>query len=157
MLPLAAFVFFGGENFYAACVVGCLAKVLYMKLKENINIEAWSYKLLSSLLLLICVILINIRNEIEINPTIAFGIQALSAAFIVLIVYTNNYKILSNRLLVWFGNISYEFYLVHFVVLLALRSYYYNSVSYILVCLAISIVISKVLNVGTTYLVKKIK
>lgn len=155
MLPLVSLVFLGGENFYGVCIIGCIARVAYNYLKKKVNTAKRLYKVLSALLLILSILILNIKNEITINPSVAFGMQSICAAIIVLLVFLNNYKALSNKVLVWFGNISYEFYLIHFVVLLMFRSLYYNFASYILVSLIVSIILSKMLNYGISLIFAK--
>lgn len=88
--------------------------------------------------LFIAICCMNIKNQ-SIYPVAQssfvylFGIiQALGAGIVISIVASfGNFKILSNKVLVWFGDLSYEFYIIHMVVLLAMEPFFTNPLFFI--------------------------
>lgn len=142
----------GVLKYIGACLCGYLAHSIldYLIKKKPSFIENIFFKLT---LCLISLFLLNINNEFVVPLQVSYVLQAIGAAIIVAIVYCSESKLLSNRILVWLGNISYELYLVHFVVLLSLRPYYHGGVSYVLISLVItllgSFIIQKVSSIIT--------
>lgn len=89
-----------------------------------------------ALLLAICCL--DIKNQ-SIYPvsqssfSYLFGlIQALGAGILICIVACfENLRFLSNKIVVWFGNLSYEFYIIHIVVLLTMEPFFTNPLFFI--------------------------
>ena len=92
-------------------------------------------------LLLIGLILLNIENVLDIQNSVTAYLMMLGAITIVGVCYANK-NLISSNLLVKLGNISYEFYLIHFIVLLSLKPYFTNPYSYILICFIVSLGLS---------------
>ena len=79
---------------------------------SKINIFFW----------LLGVLLLNIQNEITLaSLQLNYMIQAVGASIILVLTYSCSLKITVKNILTSIGNISYEIYLFHFVILLSLR------------------------------------
>lgn len=110
-----------------------------------LNLKYRSY--LISFLLIISVFLLNIRNEIPcISENVSFALQALGGAILVWLVFIDEFRVLSCKWLVMFGNISYEFYLIHFVFLLYFRSFYIDTFFYLFISFISSLLCAKLLS-----------
>lgn len=73
-------------------------------------------------------------------------IQALGAGIVISIVASvGNLKILSNKILVWFGDLSYEFYIIHMVVLLAMEPFFTNPLLFIVSSFFMSVIVTVML------------
>ena len=48
-------------------------------------------------------------------------------------------QILSNKIVVWFGDLSYEFYIIHMVILLAMEPFFANPLLFIVLSFFMSI------------------
>lgn len=142
LIPLALGCFFKDNNFYSACICGCLARLLYLKYKDKSRPNSIRWKFLRYVIPIFSVLLLNSRNMLDISSSVSFGLQAIGASMLVLCISICNYKFLSNKLLVWLGAISYEFYLCHFIVLLFFRSYYHDYISYTVICFVFSLILS---------------
>lgn len=153
LIPIALLLILSGRIFYATCILGCITRVIYNKLETSENLYKTKYKILILFLLLISIYLLNIRNELDVTKKIALVLQSIGAASVVLWVSIYNYKLLTNNILVYLGNISFEFYLCHFSVLLLLRSFYNDMFSYVIVSFVISILVSVIVNKISNYLV----
>lgn len=70
------------------------------------------------------------------------AIQAIGAILVISIVYLHRANFMNNTFFVGLGNISYQLYLIHFIVMLMLRPLNLNVVSITVLTLGISIVIS---------------
>ena len=146
LIPVALLLIYSGRIFYATCILGCITRVIYNKLAASEDLYKTKYKIFNLFLLLISIYLLNIRNELDLTKNLALVLQSIGAGFVVLLVSMYNCKYLTNNVLVWLGNISYEFYLCHFSVLLLLRSFYNNMFSYVIVSFIISILVSVIVN-----------
>ena len=136
-----------GRIFFATCILGCITKIIYLQISQKvIDLSKRKYIITNCILLLLSLFLLNIRNEFNINNNIALILQAIGACYLVLSVSLRNYKLLTNKILLWLGNISFEFYLCHFALLLSFRSSYHDPISYILICLVVSLILSCMIN-----------
>ena len=73
-------------------------------------------------------------------------IQAIGAGMLICLVASmNESKALANKIMVFIGEISYEFYIVHMVVLLALEPFFVNPYPFIIVSLFLSVCVSVLL------------
>lgn len=73
-------------------------------------------------------------------------IQAVGAGMLICLVASmNESKALANKIMVFIGEISYEFYIVHMVVLLALEPFFVNPYPFIIVSLFLSLFLSVLL------------
>lgn len=110
------------------------------------------HRYFTPLLMLLSIGLINIRNEIPVDtfPSLSvLFIQALGAGFVITsISLINDRKIRNLRVGILIGNISYEFYLFHFVFLLALKPFFTNVGIYIVICLLLSLVLSSIIHIS---------
>ena len=111
----------------------------------------------STLVIIIGCVLLNINNMIPSPYLIYRFIQAIGACIIIFVCYTRDIPFLNNKLMVSLGNISFEFYLVHFVVLLYLRPYVNNIFLLSFIGIIISIVASIYLNLITKWVANSIK
>lgn len=69
--------------------------------------------------------------------------QAVGAALLIgTLINKNNFSFFSNRIMVWLGNISYEFYICHFVLMMALRPFVFNAFVFYFLCMSVSIMVS---------------
>lgn len=102
------------------------------------------------------VVLLDINNIVECENNITYRIvQAFGAAFIVVGLYNIVFK--QNMLCKLFekmGNVSYEFFLLHFVVLLSFRILCLPTWLYILLSLATSILLSYLLNISLSRIIR---
>lgn len=156
-VPFLILMLLGFGQWYGACLMGCIMRELLNRYSQKI--EAFcNNKFMYVLCFMISIILLNVRNEISCIPDIvAFPIQAMGAALIVGIVFVKSTFLLQNKFVVFMGNISYEFYLVHFIILLAFRPCYISNESYVLIVLVFSIVTAFLLNFFSNIIVKRIK
>lgn len=97
------------------------------------------------LFLLVSICLLNIRNVIDLNETIFFVLQTIGAMFVVLSISLYSYKFFTNKILLWFGDLSFEFYLCHFLVLLFFRSMYHDIYSYVIISFIVSVILSLII------------
>lgn len=77
------------------------------------------------LMLIVGFLMLDIRNALPITDTYIINnlyqlIQCFGGAMIILILKKNDNKFFNNRIMVFLGNISYEFFVIHFIVLMAL-------------------------------------
>ena len=78
-------------------------------------------------------LLLNVKNlSLNLQNNIELVIQAFGAVILVFLSFKNNFCFFSWKCLVNMGIISYEFYLVHFVILLLFRYVGMNSYIYLL-------------------------
>lgn len=127
-------------------LIGYTGKVIFSCDEKYVNMLKRNK--VAYIVVLLNIFLFEIRNIMPENIRI-FSL-AISCMMLILVICHNNLinRICSVGWLVSVGNISYEFYLVHFVVLLALRPYalYLPPDIYIASALFISILMSLVLN-----------
>ena len=118
------------QPFYAVIFIGLLGRILL----EECNIKLLMLKNWEKgILVLFSLLLLNIKNlSLNLQNNIELVIQAFGAVIIVILAFKNNFCFLSWKCLVNRGNISYEFYLVHFIILLSFRYVGMNSYIYIL-------------------------
>lgn len=115
------------QPFYAVIFIGLLGRILLEECNINLLMSKnWE----KGILVLFSLLLLNIKNlSLNLQNNIELVIQAFGA---VIIVFLNNFCFLSWKCLVNMGNISYEFYLVHFIILLSFRYVGMNSYIYLL-------------------------
>lgn len=104
------------------------------------------FKLYKFFLLAIGIVLLDIENILVINDSEIVSYIIMLGAILIVDVFYVNMNFLDSKILVKLGSISYEFYLIHFVVLLSLKGYCVDPYAYVLVCFIISI--------GLSYLLK---
>lgn len=97
--------------------------------------------------LFIAMCCMNIKNQpfypvAQSSFAYLFGIiQALGAGLLICtVVSSGELKILSNKNVVWFGDLSYEFYIIHMVVLLAMEPFFTNSLFFIVSSFLMSVI-----------------
>ena len=143
-VPLIALTLLGYANYVGACLMGCVSRILYdrnaLRLKTLRHVALYR-----SLSLIAALLMLNINNEITLPSNVAFALQSLGASILVPAVYSLHSKALANKTLQWIAGISYEIYLVHFIVLLALKPFYKGFFSYIGVSLALTLLLSMAL------------
>ncbi|PGE18779.1 hypothetical protein COM64_13175 [Bacillus toyonensis] len=142
-------VFIGGFLIYLPIFIfgGLLAKY-YKNIIEIINTKN---KMLAYLLFVVGILFYSIRyslfgiitNEYVINMFISTG-----AILLILIILASKQmkNLFSNRIMRFFGDISYSFYLLHFPIILFTASFVYPKVNSIIVVGIISLVISILLS-----------
>ena len=150
-------MFCGYIKYVGACLLGYFSHMAidYLSIHKP---SVLSIKNLVALCIL-AFLCLNINNEILIPNNISYVIQAIGAAILLSVVYKSNILLLTNRFVKWLGDISYEFYLTHFVVLLSLRPIYNScggGISFILLSFIISIIISYFINVVSTIIIKRV-
>lgn len=101
---------------------------------------------LLGLLMVIGVVLLDAPTWIEIDvniDTLHNRIEMIQAGGVILMLMGflsfSNLPMLTSQPLLFMGRISYEFYIIHFIVLLGLLPYIPNTWLYITVCLAVSL------------------
>lgn len=133
---------FFGSSFYGTCFCGCLIRIIYENFKDNRLFRSFFSNIVTAVFALT---LLNINNYVHIENNCTFGIQSFAASVLVLNLWINK-TVLANKLLVSFGNISYEFYLIHFIVLLLMKVFYYDIYSYIIISFLLSLLLAKAMN-----------
>lgn len=115
------------QPFYVVIFIGLLGRILLEECNINLLMSKnWE----KGILVLFSLLLLNIKNlSLNLQNNIELVIQAFGA---VIIVFLNNFCFFSWKCLVNMGNISYEFYLVHFIILLSFRYVGMNSYIYLL-------------------------
>lgn len=155
-IPFIAMMIMGISIYVGACLIGCISKILYDKYHEKA--EKLKYKgILQTSLLIVALLLLNVNNEVSLPQNVAFTIQVIGAALLVPAIYSLNTSLTANKALVWFGDLSYEFYLIHFIVLLALRPFYYGPISFIVVTFMLSVGLSVLIKKGCDLFIAKTK
>mgnify|MGYP004460637209 FL=1 len=126
------------QPFYTVIFIGLLGRILL----EECNIKLlMSKNWEKGILVLFSLLLLNIKNlSLNLQNNIELVIQAFGAVIIVILSFKNNFCFLSWKCLVNMGNISYEFYLVHFIILLSFRYVGMNSYIYIVLTFVTSLV-----------------
>lgn len=118
-------------------VLGALARkcndLIYGKINSS-HISLFIY-------LFIAIGLLNVENEVDINNRYTGMISCIGACLLIIVLYNTKIKFFENRIFQFLGSISYEFYLCHFVVLLALSSFF-SSFLLIVVSFIISILLA---------------
>ncbi len=123
--------------------VGFLFRYFY----ERLNRPQFKIALYNYILLLIGLILLDVRNFHTTIPfLLIYAIQAVGASIVLLLAYNGQIHFFNNRIVVWLGNMSYEFYLLHFIILLVFRYVELNMFIYILICLVVTSVSAFILN-----------
>ena len=98
------------------------------------------------LLFCLSLFLLNIRNEFNGIENFYYTLsQSFGASCIVTICYYRN-SYIKNRILDWLGDISYPFYLVHFVLLLALKPLVGDIVMLFIMSLLLSLTMAHILH-----------
>ena len=98
------------------------------------------------LLFCLSLFLLNIRNEFNGIENFYYTLsQSFGASCIVTICYYRN-SYIKNRILDWLGDISYPFYLVHFVLLLALKPFVDDIVMLFIMSLLLSLTMAHILH-----------
>jgi peptidoglycan/LPS O-acetylase OafA/YrhL len=87
---------------------------------------------------------------------IYYGIQTLGAMLLISVVYLRPLKLLNNKWLVKLGDISYQIYLLHFIVMLTLRSLSLPLWAFVLSDLLITLFLSELLFVVDERINKKL-
>jgi peptidoglycan/LPS O-acetylase OafA/YrhL len=90
----------------------------------------------------VAIIFINNGNEILIPSNYSEILKAFGGAIIVMIAFLST---ISTPVLKRFGDISYEFYLIHFPILLAMRSTGFPIALYVLASFVLSVSLAYVL------------
>lgn len=126
------------QPFYAVIFVGLLGRILLEEYNINLLMtKNWE----KGFLVLFSLLLLNIKNlSLNLQNNIELVIQAFGAVIIVILSFKNKILFLSRQCLVNMGNISYEFYLVHFIILLSFRYVGMNSYIYIVLTFVTSLV-----------------
>ena len=143
-------------QFMAIYVMGMLAHCFVndMKYREKLeHVVVRNHFII--FILILSLVLLNVFNELPISH---FGlklslrfvfeelVQGLGAVSLICIIFLHSFRCLSNQVLVFFGNISYEFYLVHFLVILMIRRLFLNPIAFVVVAFSISVIIAYILN-----------
>ena len=142
--------FFNGIGFLS-CLQYYLWGVIAHKLlsANDAFLVVWQKKQFRHILLFLGIFLLAIFDIIQIPecnaPRILKIPQSIGAALVV--VYAATSVAIRYRWLVYFGNISFEFYLIHFVVLLFLRCFSCHFVFYILFSLLLSFLLASLLKI----------
>lgn len=110
-------------------------------------------KLIWILLLVSGVIMLDIYNVIGMREWSAVGVyeklhlvQSLGATLIVAIFYIKDFSFLKNKIFVTLGSLSYCIYLVHFPILLLLRSYPMNPIMFIFISFSLTVLFAGLLS-----------
>ena len=125
--------FFRGISYYSIA-----AYAHYLICNDKMGIRYFLEKRhMKTILLSVAVLMINNCNEIVLPDDVSVMMKAVGAAILVVIVFVTPF---SYKPLKYIGNISYEFYLIHFPILLTMRTFGVSHSLYILLSLTITIV-----------------
>ena len=141
-LTLGLFVY----RFLFCFIIGLL---IHLFIDNSVKFRNWlSHSRINSLFLLLAsIIMLDVRNIfLGDDSTLLLSIQSIAAAMIVAVVYLNRFKCLLFKPIVYMGNISYEFYLIHFVVLLSFKTLETFFTLYIILSLLVSIMLAIIIN-----------
>lgn len=155
-IPLIALTLLGYANYVGSCLMGCVSRIVYDKNARKLK-DLRHAGLFKTLALITAVLMLNINNEVILPPNLAFALQSLGASILVPVVYSLNSPAFANKTLQWIAGISYEIYLVHFIVLLALRPFYTGFVSYIAASLMLTLLLSMALKKSCVSLASRIE
>lgn len=140
---------------FVSCIGSYVAGALLHKYIKQIRIP----KKLYIPLLVIGIALLDIRNfgipfMPRTNNTYVLMTQCIGA--LCLLYVCNSLRIeLNNRPLLYLGNISYEFYITHFIVLMGLAPWLTNPAVLIVASFILTVCIAHVLHVGTNKMIEK--
>lgn len=124
-------------------IIAVTMGVFVQKLHNQLQINKRSL----AILLIIGVICLDIRNIwLNYNPNITLYLQSLGAGIVLFCILKSDFNLLKNKYLVWFGNYSYEFYLIHMVAMLGLRGLGIDHFSFILLVFVITLLSSILLH-----------
>lgn len=154
-IPFIVLMILGKSIYIGACIFGCISRILYNKYYHIIENTKY-LSLLQILGLIIAIIFLNINNEVALNKNMAFTMQVVGAVILVPIIYSQKMTIMTNKFFAWFGDISYEFYLIHFIILLAIRPLIYDSITYIISTYILSVFASISIKKCSDFIVSKI-
>lgn len=144
-IPFVLLMFLGKGQYYGACICACLTRFLYDSYGGFLF--KGRRKWISPVTLLTSLFLLNSSNVfLGLPKPFLFSLQAIGGSLIV--AYFSYYKdsFLSHPLFVWLGDISYEFYLIHFIILLLFRSLGLQSFVLIGCSFAIALLLSVLLH-----------
>ena len=150
LLPFWIIMPLGKLNYIGSYLIGSYCRYLLINKPSITNIL--NSLLLRVFLIVLGIIMLNIRNEILFLPEkTAFIIQSLGASIIVSIIYYMEvchkpYSMFDNKVCRWMGNISYEFYLIHFIVLLCFKSFGMPFWAFFIITMSVSILLSLTIN-----------
>lgn len=96
--------------------------------------------------ILIGIVLLNIENEITIDNRTTAMLSCVGAGIIILVLFNKRVDIYELEGLQFLGNISYEFYLCHFIVLLSLRPFISNAYWLLFFAAFVSVLLAKLVN-----------
>lgn len=110
---------------------------------KAIQVEKWNI----GIILIVGIICLNIRNIwLNYNTNITLYIQTIGAGLLLFGILKADFDFLKNKILVWFGNYSYEFYLIHMIVMLGFRGLGLNHLYFILSVFLLSLFASVILH-----------
>lgn len=103
------------------------------------------------IIILISIFILNINNEIkfpvqEITKNQINLFQSIGASLLIFVFYTSkiNAKKWYNQIFIYLGKLSYEIYIIHFILLLAMKPFIRNNVILILIVLITTIVSAQI-------------
>ena len=145
LFPFWFLMIFGKFSYLGSFLIGSYCRYLIInkpKLIDLLNKDSFRLSMM-----VLGIIMLNIRNEIDIFPSNAnFIIQSIGASIIVSILYIKSYPLFEYQICRWLGDISYEFYLIHFIVILTLKSFCLSFWVFFILSLFISIFIAFFIN-----------
>lgn len=150
-------------TFWKIPAISCVGYYVLGALARKYNEQCYCLICRSKTSFFICLFvalgLLNIENEVFVNNRFTNMISCLGACIVIIILYNKKIKILEKHTLQFFGTISYDFYLCHFIVLLSLKPFI-SGVSLIIVSFIVSLLIAytsyKILaNINIHYGLKK--
>lgn len=134
----------------AMFLIGSLARYFInsnIQINNKISIVFW----------IVSILFLGINDFLGILPNHYTNIiQAVGGAYIVGYLYTHTVKWMENSILIYIGNISYEFYLVHFIVLLFLKSVTLSFEFYLTISFLISLVMAVLIHSTIAVVLKNI-
>lgn len=134
--------------------IGVLVAIINRR-ENSPRFTSTGFLLLLAIMGLFC---LDIRNIwLEYTKTVTDYIQAVGAGMLLYSIVHSDVKFLKNKYLVWFGNYSYEFYLIHMVVMLALMGCGLNHGVFVMLVFVISLLSSVFLHKISAAISEKIR
>lgn len=126
--------------------MGVFAGIICKDARVKVLLNSPKGKLLLPIAGVLGVLLLDVRNIwLDYIRIVSLYIQIFGAGLLLFYIANSNTKWLQNKYLVWFGNYSYEFYLLHMVVMLGLRGLGISHIPFIVLVFGITLLCSVVL------------
>lgn len=120
---------------FGAYLLGAIAKKYVKMILKVLDYNKFTIPFF----VLIGLLLLNVENELFVHNSVTTMISCLGACILIVILFDKRVRLFECIVFQFMGDISYEFYLCHFIVLLALKPFVSNVLLYIIICIMTSI------------------